>query len=82
MHFFLLLITGAYIPKEIQNVISGLNDILFPYGLISSNKNKNANSFISTDSLLKLVYWFISVFNKNADFGISIWFNYAIIKGS
>ena len=46
MLIFLLLITEAYIPIDVQNTITGLNYVLFPYGLIPFNKNKSVNSFI------------------------------------
>ena len=44
--FFLLLITGAYIPKDVQNSITGLSFVLFPYGLIPFDKYKNVKIFI------------------------------------
>ena len=44
--FFLLLITGAHIPNDVQNVITGTSYALFPYAAIPFNKNKSLTSFI------------------------------------
>ena len=45
--FFFLLITGAFIPKDIETVITGLKISLNPFAYFQSNSGGNSN-FVST----------------------------------
>ena len=46
MIFFLLFLTGAFIPKDIESIITGLKICLNPFSYFQSNSGGNSN-FVS-----------------------------------
>ena len=53
MIFFLLLITGTFVPNEIEKIITGLKICLNPFAYFQSSSGGNSN-FVSVFFDLKL----------------------------